>query len=135
MTNVNKGKSVRATSLKVGTEYVMTAWTKPAKTDTVVTFLGFGSTAEPQPIPQLKTLTPDSKFYFGSNGETIVADGRFAGNVFTGEGTGHRVTFFETAATYVDIAGGPLDAPIEHPLAALAPVENVRAPAEELADA
>ena len=93
---IAKGKSVRATSLKVGTQYVMTTWTKPAKTDAIVTFLGFNSTtAETAEIPQLKRLTVDDKFYFGSGETQLVADGRVPGNVFIGEGAGHRVTFFE----------------------------------------
>jgi hypothetical protein len=119
----NKGPSVRATALVVGTDYIMATWTKPDRTHQLVKFLGFDSINAPvTPIPQLKTLTVDSKFYFQNGDELIVADGRTAGNVFTGEGAGHRVTFFSVVGTYEDLAGGSLD----NPLAELAPVENVK---------
>lgn len=99
MNTVNKGPSVRATALVPGTEYVMARWTKPNKTFETVRFLGFGSINAPEAIPQLKTITVDSKFYFAKGDELLVADGRVAGNVFIGEGAGHRVTFFAVANT------------------------------------
>ena len=131
---INKGKSVRATALVVGTAYVMTTWTKPEKTDTLVTFRGFGSTFKPEAIPQLKTLTVDSKFYFQSGDDLIAADGRVAGNVFVGEGAGHRVTFFEVAAdgeaapSEVAVAA-TTEAPVE------GSQETIEAPASELIEA
>jgi hypothetical protein len=111
----NKGPSVRATSLVVGTEYIMATWTKP-KTFQLVKFLGFDSINAPvSPIPQLKGMSADSKFFFSNGDELIVADGRTPGNVFTGEGAGHRVTFFTVVGTYEDVAGGALDSPLTDP--------------------
>jgi hypothetical protein len=97
MTQVNKGKSVRATQLVAGTDYVMGTWTKERTFETV-RFLGFGSINAPEAIPQLKTMTANSKFFFQKGDELLVADGRNAGSVFIGEGDGHRVTFFAVSA-------------------------------------
>ena len=92
---VNKGKSVRATSLVAGNDYVMCSWLKE-RTYRQVRFLGYMSSFEPvTPIPQLKGMTVDNKFYFQSGDELLVADGRTPGNLFMGEGAGHRVTFSE----------------------------------------
>lgn len=111
---VNKGKSVRATALVIGTEYIMATWTKE-RTFRKVKFLGFDSFLAPvTPIPQLKTLTVDNKFYFVDGDELIEADGRNSGNVFTGEGAGHRVTFFavatDAAAETVEASEAPVEA-------------------------
>jgi hypothetical protein len=134
MTQINKGKSVRATALVVGTAYVMTTWTKPEKTDTLVTFRGFGSTFKPESIPQLKTLTEASKFYFQIGEDLVSADGRVAGNVFYGEGAGHRVTFFEVAAdgeaAPIEVAAAATtEAPVE------GSQETIEAPVEEVVEA
>ena len=109
------GTSVRATALVIGTEYMMTTWTKE-RTRRKVKFMGFGSFLAPvTPIPQLKTLTAESKFYFIDGDDMLVADGRVAGNVFIGEGTGHRVTFHTVVSSYEDVAGGSLDSPLTDP--------------------
>jgi hypothetical protein len=96
MTNTNGSKSVRVTALKIGGRYIMSAWTKPEKTLTNVVFLGYNSINAPiAEIPQLKSITAESKFFFQNGEELIVADGRNSGAIFIGDGAGCRVTFFE----------------------------------------
>lgn len=90
-----KGRVTRATHLKAGTSYIMREWHK-VPVYSQVTFIGFGKSIDAlvESIPQLKVLTVEDKFFLNRDGETLVADGRTAGNVFLGEGdAGVRVTF------------------------------------------
>jgi hypothetical protein len=105
-----KGKSVRATALKQGDSYISATWTQP-NTFREVTFIGFGRSKDTLSvgIPQLKTLTALDKFYFVSGGEELVADGRTAGNVFVGEGSGHRMTFFERMVATTAVIEAPTE--------------------------
>ena len=109
-----KGKSVRATNLKIGTRYIMSQWHAP-KTHTEVVFTGFGTAPDAllPAILQLKQLTPAHKFFFQAGDEQLVADGRTPGNVFIGEGAGVRCTFFEllgAEAPAVETPAAPAEA-------------------------
>ena len=118
-----KGKSVRATSLRIGDSYVMAHWF-PVKTYEQVRFAGFGRSrdAVSAAIPQLKSLTALDKFYFvASDGSEIIGDGRQQGNVFMGEGAGHRVTFFELLNSTTAIEATP-DVTSEQTAAAIADI-------------
>ena len=113
----NKGKSVRATALKPGSAYVMARWTAP-KLYAEVTFIGFGTDLNALGAPgmQLKQITAAHKFAFRSGDETLVADGRCAGNVFIGEGAGVRCTFFEQLVSTVAVTAQPEEqAPVATP--------------------
>jgi hypothetical protein len=105
-----KGKSVRATALKAGDSYIAATWTQP-KRYAEVTFIGFGRSKDALSagIPQLKTLTALDKFYLLIGGEEVVADGRTAGNVFVGEGAGHRITFFERLVSTAPVIEAPVE--------------------------